>query len=318
MPTSANKPGRRFDELRCALLDPSGLASYPHTPTPRFGVETNILGKFVRRTGTALVVAGAGLAAVAPSFAIVTRHDVPVSHYLAEPSDFPQLADMPGAGHGVLIAPRWVVTAAHTIQGKVTSVMLAGQPRAVDRVIMHPGYRVTPQPMIDRALATKDGAEIQRFLADNHDIALVRLVTPIRDIAPANISSGNGEVGATAKFFGKGATGDGLTGVSLNAQQRTVLRRAYNRISKVEGRWIVYRFDRGPDAHRLEGMSGSGDSGGPVLIRQNGRWAVAGLTSWQSGNSSLAVPVSRYGQLSYNARLAYYADWIKKTQSSAD
>ncbi|CAM4134311.1 Trypsin-like serine protease [Stenotrophomonas indicatrix] len=45
--------------------------------------------------------------------AIVIRDDVDDGRYRIERSDFPALADMPGEGHGVLIAPRWVLTAAH-------------------------------------------------------------------------------------------------------------------------------------------------------------------------------------------------------------
>ena len=47
--------------------------------------------------------------------AIVVRHDVDESKYRFSDSRFPALVDMPGEGHGVLIAPSWVVTAAHTV-----------------------------------------------------------------------------------------------------------------------------------------------------------------------------------------------------------
>ena len=47
--------------------------------------------------------------------AIVIRDDVDDSKYRIAASDFPALADMPGEGHGVLIAPQWVITAAHAI-----------------------------------------------------------------------------------------------------------------------------------------------------------------------------------------------------------
>jgi len=43
--------------------------------------------------------------------AIVIRHDVDDSKYRVQTTEFPALADMPGEGHGVLIAPQWVITA---------------------------------------------------------------------------------------------------------------------------------------------------------------------------------------------------------------
>lgn len=47
--------------------------------------------------------------------AVVIRDDVDDAKYRVPPSEFPALADMPGEGHGVLIAPQWVVTAAHAV-----------------------------------------------------------------------------------------------------------------------------------------------------------------------------------------------------------
>lgn len=45
--------------------------------------------------------------------AVVIRDDVPDPHYRMAASEFPALAGMPGESHGVLIAPKWVLTAAH-------------------------------------------------------------------------------------------------------------------------------------------------------------------------------------------------------------
>ena len=44
------------------------------------------------------------------SSAIVIRHDVEDAKYRIPASEFPALVDMPGEGHGVLIAPQWVIT----------------------------------------------------------------------------------------------------------------------------------------------------------------------------------------------------------------
>ncbi|MBY0568847.1 MAG: trypsin-like serine protease [Hyphomonadaceae bacterium] len=235
--------------------------------------------------------------------------------YQARAPDIPQLVDMPNVGHGVLIAPRWVVTAAHTIQGEVHSVTIGGVPREVDHIEIHPGYRSVPGDIVQRALETGRALEINQFLAGIDDVALIRLSQPINDIEPIRIYSGNGEVGRTAQLFGKGATGTGLSGVVQGSPQRGVLRRAFNRIDAADGRWIVYTFDDGRRAHRLEGMGGSGDSGGPVLIRVRGHWTLAGLISWKGGDVDVRQPGSRYGQPAYNVRLSHYAEWIQETLS---
>ena len=41
--------------------------------------------------------------------AVVIREDAPDEAYRIEDDTIPQMADLPGEGHGVLIAPRWVV-----------------------------------------------------------------------------------------------------------------------------------------------------------------------------------------------------------------
>ena len=250
----------------------------------------------------------------APASAVVVRHDVSDERYRVRAQDIPQLVDMPNVGHGVLIAPRWVVTAAHTIQGDVNSVTIGGVSRAVDHVEIHPGYRNVPSDIIQRALETGNAIEINQFLAGTDDIALIRLSQPINDIEPIRIYSGNGEVGKTVQFFGKGATGTGLTGAPPTSPQRGELRRAFNRIDAADGRWIVYTFDDGRSAHRLEGMAGSGDSGGPVLVRVRGLWTLAGMMSWKGGDDvDVRQPGSRYGQPAYNVRLSHYAEWIQET-----
>lgn len=265
-----------------------------------------------------LILGACALATCSIASAVVTRHDVAPERYVVAATAFPQLVDMPGVGHGVLIAPDWVVTAAHTIQGEVRAVTIAGQERAVARVVVHPGYRAMPQDMIDRALASQDGTEAMAFLTANHDIALLRLRAPVSDVRPIPIYTGGKEMGRVVELVGKGATGTGLTGVAPESPQRGTLRRGYNRIDRVEDRWISVTFDRGRKAHRLEAMSGSGDSGGPLLLRQGGRMMLAGLTSWQNGNPDLGQPPSRYGQGTVAVRLSHYAGWIAEVQAQAD
>jgi hypothetical protein len=259
-------------------------------------------------------MAAASFLACSTASAVVIRHDVPDKNYLVSEQAFPALADMPGVGHGVLIAPQWVVTAAHAIQPGAKEISIAGKARQVDRVIIHDGYRAMPQDMVQRALATNDATEVMAFLVDNHDVALIRLVQPVTDVAPLALYAGKSEVGGLVQLVGKGSTGNGVTGAPRGSPQRTLLRRAFNRLSATKDRWIVYDFDSGRKAHALEGMSGHGDSGGPILMKQKGRWAVAGLTSWIAGDPDLSKPPSRYGQQTYGVRLSYYAGWIAEVQ----
>ena len=52
------------------------------------------------------------LAASSSAGAVVIRHDVDDAKYRIRAAEFPALVDMPGEGHGVLITPQWLVTAA--------------------------------------------------------------------------------------------------------------------------------------------------------------------------------------------------------------
>jgi len=256
------------------------------------------------------------LALIAMSFAasaIVIRHDVRDASYRIPASTFPALVDMPGEGHGVLIAARWVVTAAHTLpmHSALEHVVIDGQPRAVARVVRHPGYRTLPQALIDQAMASGEAMLIVVFLASSDDIALIELAQPVSDVAPVPLYAGDDEAGRIVKILGKGATGTGDTGHDPHGPNRTQLRRAFNTVSSAFDRWFCYVFDAPPAALPLEGTLGNGDSGGPLLVEIDGQWQLAGLGSWKvvSGDVRTARP-GRYGQTSCNVRLGHYAAWI--------
>lgn len=258
------------------------------------------------------------LAASSPAAAVVIRDDVEDAMYRIAASEFPALADMPGEGHGVLIAPQWVVTAAHAItwQHEVTQVVINGIPRDVERLVIHPGYKAPPQALLDQALATWDWTLFRALLASSDDIALVRLAQPVVDVPPVALNTRDDAFGQIIKIIGRGATGNGATGYAFSDPRRTALRRAYNKVTSAHGRWLCYAFDPPSDALPLEGGSGSGDSGGPVLIRAEQGWLLSGLTSWTDPQSTVRTP-GRYGQISCNVRLSHYRDWIEDVISAA-
>lgn len=258
------------------------------------------------------------LATSSTASAIVIRDDVDDSKYRIVASEFPALVDMPGEGHGVLIAPQWVVTAAHALprQPELRQVVINGVPRDVDRVVTHPGYRTLPQELIDPARASGEAMLIVVFLASSDDIALVKLTRPVTDVAPVALYEDGDEPGRIVKIVGKGATGTGAAGHDPGGPNRTELRRAFNKVTSAYDRWFCYVFDEPPSALPLEGILGNGDSGGPVLIEVDGRWLLAGLGSWKvvQGNVMTARP-GRYGQITCNVRLGHYAEWIQHVMS---
>lgn len=244
--------------------------------------------------------------------AIVIRDDVDDSKYRVPASEFPALVDMPGEGHGVLIAPQWVITAAHAVtwQSEIKKVTINGIPRDVECLVVHPGYKKPPQELLDQALTTWDWTLFRVLLSSSDDIALLKLAQPVTDVSPVAINKSDGEFGQIIKIIGKGATGNGVTGYEFSSSHRTELRRAYNKVTSADGRWFCYLFDKPSDALPLEGVSGSGDSGGPILIRAEKDWLLAGLTSWADPQSAIRTP-GRYGQISCNVRLSHYHDWIE-------
>ncbi len=254
----------------------------------------------------------AGLALSSAS-AVVIRHDVPDSAYLVPADEFPPLVDLPHEGHGVLISDQWVVTAAHAVQWHpVSHVMINGKWRSVEEVIVHPGYKSGPH-----VPSSGDMAPFMVFRASNDDIALIKLSKPLSDVTPVAMHRTSDEQGHLGKLYGKGATANGLTGPDMHSSHRGSLRRAYNRVASADGKWLTYRFDAGPEGHPLEGGSGSGDSGGPLLIEVNGKVTLAGLMAWQYATGDIAdFQPGRYGQVNYLVRISHYAEWIDSVMAA--
>jgi hypothetical protein len=258
------------------------------------------------------------LAMLSTASAIVIRHDIDDSKYRIPASEFLALVDMPGEGHGVLIAPQWVITAAHAISGhsELREVVINGISRDIERVVIHSGYKTPPQKLIDQAMASGEAMLIVVFLASSDDIALIKLTQPVTDIAPVAIYKDSVETGRIVKLVGKGATGTGATGHDPRGPNRTALRRAFNTITSAYERWICYVFDDPSSALPLEGILGNGDSGGPVLVEIEDQWLLAGLGSWKvvQGNVMTARP-GRYGQVTCNVRMSHYSEWIESVIS---
>lgn len=260
------------------------------------------------------------LVASSTASAVVIRDDVDDAKYRAPASAFPALVDLPGEGHGVLIAPQWIVTAAHAVtwrQSGLEQVVIGGISRDVERLVIHPGYKKPPHELIHQALTTGDATLVLVLVASSDDIALIKLAQPVTDVAPVAMYKGSAELGQIVKIVGKGATAIGAAGYDRHASHRTELRRAFNKVSSAHGRWFCYVFDKPPSALPLEGATGNGDSGGPAFIRIEDEWLLAGLTSWKVVHGNLTTArLGLYGQPSCNVRLSHYTQWLENTMSA--
>lgn len=296
-------------------------------PTPHQTLSTlfPIIGTQMRR-----LLLFALLAISFTASAVVIRSDVKDAKYRVPASAFPALVDMPGEGQGVLIAPRWVVTAAHAapmqMQGMEDDVSIGGVARKVKRVITYPGYKRLPDSLVKEALASGNISKVWAFLASSNDIALIELASPVADVTPVPLYRGNREVGMTVELVGKGATGNGTVGQNPHSPHRDVLRRAFNLIVGADARYVWYRFDPPPSALPLEGITGSGDSGGPLLIGNGRSRQLVGLASWSKyppDHPFLGkwAPDHRYveglyGEIGCAVRISSYIPWIRSVISA--
>jgi len=239
--------------------------------------------------------------------AVVKRHDLPPENYVLEKAP-EYLIDMPHEGHGVLINSQWIVTVAHTIfydyVGK--ELRIGSKNYAIDSVYIHPDYNEPQQ-----SLFKGDLAPLMSFLKSRSDIALIKLTLPVSDVKPINIYTGRSEKGKTITVFGKGATGNGLTGENSETKPLRVINQFQNIVEKAAGNWLAFKFDEPGNALSLEGMHGSGDSGGAAVIFQNGTPFLVGLSSWQLAHGDISTfKGGLYGTTAYQVRVSNYHSWI--------
>lgn len=245
--------------------------------------------------------------------AIIMRHDVPEEKYRVDASVFPALADLPREGHGVLVAPLWVVTVAREVAGRdIHEVTINGIARPVAKVIIHPGYKETP-----KNLFAGDAAPLMTFERDVDDIAMIELKDEVTDVLPAVMYRGQGEDKEVAEILGKGSTGNGYVGEYPGSPRRGPLHRAYTRVESTEGRWLRLEFHGKHEAEPLEGMPGNGDEGGPVLIKVRGTPVLVALMCREYAVGNLAnYQFFHYDGESYNTRISYYAPWIDSVMAA--
>jgi len=233
----------------------------------------------------------------APVSAIVIRHDKTPEQYLASRADFPPLVTFYTIGvHGTLIAPEWILTAAHTV------------------FCLNPGQPVQVGDELVEVQARYSYPSYQ--LGEQNDLALIKLAKPVLSVQPAKLYRQQDERDQALWFIGSGGTGTGLTGETVGYRENNgVLRKAQNKVTAVTHSDLQFVFESDSKALELEGVSGNGDSGGPAYLKKDDGYYLLGVSSRLD---SWFKDVGEYGVKELYTRVSSHASWIDQVMAADD
>ena len=250
---------------------------------------------------------------VAPSSAIIIRHDVGPARYEVRESSYPSVFFLEQQGNrkvcaATVIHQQWALTAAHCVEqtllgntldnGRDFAVLVGGQDREIDAVIIHPEFDIENAADVDLALLRFKQASTTPRAMPLH----------LQELEPDSIVT----------LLGWGYFGLGTTGRQYNDGS---LRLARNRITDVDRRFKI-RFDdprdRASQALPLEGVPSLGDSGGPALLENEDGLFLIGITVGEvTVNGFSEETQGEYGAIAIYEIVALQLDWIETVIGSS-
>jgi len=209
---------------------------------------------------------------------------------------------------GTLIAPQWVVTAAHCVYGREkypsSYVVRVGEYNRFVEQGSEINVRVTK-------IIRYRGYDPRQL---NNDIALLKLDFPVildKYVQPACLPSQNAPVGSECYITGWGQIKHPGDMVSLLQQGMLPVvsnKKCYERNKHSINVPITDAMICGGDNTRTSGCHG--DSGGPYVCKINGRWELHGAVSHGSGSCTAKDAYTVF------SRVYHFKDWIQKNIAS--
>ena len=233
-----------------------------------------------------------------PVAAILIRPDRDDAEYVELATKYPSsvLLNAPD-GEGVLISPRWILTAAHMVkaleeQKPWPRIPIEGRTYEIQSLHAHPDWR-----------KGNPGS----------DIGLIYLKRGVPDsIEPTPLYTEKDEGGKTVIIVGHGYTGK-IGGKLLPKEQWDKKKRAsINTVDKLSPRLLWLKIKPPEEASDLQGAAAPGDSGGPAFVETPDGPRVIGIgTATDDANANGIVGDA--GDWELYCRVSFFAPWIEAT-----